>query len=235
MCGDVRNADSFPMAYLSWPDPPAQAEVTLLARLGAGEGNRILADAMARQARHPSFRDALQEPSAQLGRMHPGQGDASTLYSFGVGANGHPFHAHAGRRVFVAVSGGAGALLQFAAVGSAAMRADPARFVEALKAVEVPPDSLFCVRFGGGVWHRFVPARAGSDSPALFALSSHPDELEGALDAQQRQRVLADAADIPTLTTLLPANVADWLKARPEVLADVPPLRLALPAMQVAA
>jgi len=33
---------------------------------------------------------------------------------------------------------------------------------------------LFSVRFGGGTWHRFLPAKPGY--PALFALSCHTDE-----------------------------------------------------------
>ena len=45
----------------------------------------------------------------------------------------------------------------------------PAAFARALRRVQIPPDCLFTVRFGGGTWHQFVPRHPGH--PALFALS----------------------------------------------------------------
>src|SRR6185437_7509689 len=88
-------------------------EVTLIAQLGPGAGDGLFATACARQQAHASFVDALDEPSARLGEMNLAKGDATSLYSFAVGAKGHPFHRHAGHRLFTAVSGSGGAQLRF--------------------------------------------------------------------------------------------------------------------------
>lgn len=205
MVAITREVRSFPCIHLPSASGGAPVEVSLIAQLGIGAGDRLVADAGRRQATHPQFVDALDEPSTRLGGMHPAQGDASSLYSFAVGAGGHPFHRHATPRTFTAIAGSGGAELRFSTVSEADLERDPPAFFAALRVVMVPPDCLFTVRFGGGTWHQFVPRRGGH--PALFALSCHTNELGGSLDAGQRALVDANAATIALLTEVLPARV----------------------------
>lgn len=194
---------TFPSVRLESADAPP-IDVVLIAQLGIGAGDALIEDIRPRQAAHPAFVDALDEPSARLGGMHLEHGDRASLYSFAVGAGGHPFHRHAGHRVFTAVSGSGGARLRF----STASTPDGDTFIDTLRQVEVPPDCLFTVRFGGGTWHQFLPKRADAAHPTLVALSCHTDELGGALPPALRAQVAANAADIPSLTEVLPDAVA---------------------------
>ena len=186
-------------------------EVSLISQMGIGSGDALIAGAMARQRGHDAYIDALEEPSARLGGVDLGRGDATSLYSFAVGAGGHPFHRHAGHRVFTAVSGSAGAQLRFSTASPAQIEADAGHFVRALQHVNIPPDSLFVVRFGGETWHQFVPLHRNTSHPALFALSCHTDELGGALPDEVRARVAANEADIPSLTEVLPLELRELL------------------------
>jgi len=207
----TRELPSFPSVSIPSRGGGLPVEVSLISQLGIGAGDAMIAGAMARQRGHEAFVDELDEPSARLGGMHLPRGDATSLYSFAVGAGGHPFHRHAGHRVFTAVSGSGGARLRFSTASAAQLRADPAGFVRALQQVDIPPDSLFTVRFGGETWHQFVPLRPDSDHPALFALSCHTNELGGELPEELRARVAANEADIPSLTQVLPAPLLDLL------------------------
>ncbi|WP_159678986.1 DUF2867 domain-containing protein [Luteimonas sp. 9C] len=206
-------AATFPAAHVPSRGGGLPVEVTLIARFAPGQGDAVIGDALRRQRAHPAFVDALDEPSTRIGVMDLARGDPSSLYTFGVGAKGHPFHRHAGNRMFTAVSGSAGAHLRFSTASQAQIDADPGAFVDALHVVEVPADCLFSVRFGGGTWHQFMPAQPGSVHPALFAVSCHPDETAGGLDAATQARVLDNAADIPALTDVLPAAVQALLDA----------------------
>lgn len=210
MASSTRAVDSFPSVSLPSAAGGAPVEVALIAQLGIGSGDRLIADAGARQASHAEFIDALDEPSARLGAMHLMHGDASSLYSFVVGAGGHPFHRHATPRVFTAISGSGGAELRFSTVADDALARDASAFVDALRIVTVPPDCLFTVRFGSGTWHQFVPCKPGH--PALFALSCHTNELGTGLDPGQHAQVLANAATIPALTDVLPEPTRQLLE-----------------------
>ncbi|MCC7634615.1 DUF2867 domain-containing protein [Stenotrophomonas rhizophila] len=202
MLDTTRVSRSFPSISLPSFGGGSPVEVTLIAQLGIGAGDLLLRDAGLRQAAHPRYIDALDEPSARLGGMHLAQEDASSLYSFSVGRQGHPFHRHAGVRMFTAIAGSGGAQLRFSTASDAQLQRDPAAFVQALRCVDIPPDSLFTVRFGSATWHQFVSRHPRH--PALFALSCHADERAGTLTDAQRACVLADAADIPCLTETLP-------------------------------
>lgn len=203
----IRASSTFPSVRLPSHCGGLPVEVTLIAQFAPGQGDVAIGDALRRQRAHPAFVDALDEPSTRLGAMDLARGDPSSLYTFGVGANGHPFHRHAGNRMFTAVSGSAGAHLRFSTASQAQIDADPRAFVDALHVVEVPPDCLFSVRFGGGTWHQFIAARPGGPHPTLFALSCHPDETAGGLDAATQARVLGNTANIPALTEVLPPAV----------------------------
>jgi len=206
-----RAVASFPSVTIASVCGGAPVEVALIAQLGVGAGDRMIEDAGGRQAAHANYVDALDEPSTRLSGMRLQHGDASSLYSFTVAAGGHPFHRHATPRTFTAISGSGGARLRFSTAGDAALARDPAAFLAALRCVDIPPDSLFVVRFGGGTWHQFAPLRAGHS--ALFALSIHTNELDGPLSAAQRHQVEANAASIPALTELLPERVARHIEA----------------------
>lgn len=209
MLDTTRVSRSFPSVSLPSCGEGSPVEVALIAQLGIGAGDQLVRDAGIRQAAHPRFVDALDEPSARLGGMHLAHDDASSLYSFSVGQHGHPFHRHAGPRMFTAIAGSGGAQLRFSTASDAQLQEDPAAFLHALRCVDIPPDCLFTVRFGSGTWHQFVSRHPGH--PALFALSCHANERSGALTGAQRARVDAGAADIPTLTETLPPAVQQVL------------------------
>ncbi|WP_341867573.1 DUF2867 domain-containing protein [Marilutibacter alkalisoli] len=188
----------------------------------------MFADASARQRRHDTFVDALDEPSAKLAGTDLGKGDATSLYSFAVDGKGHPFHRHAGHRIFTAIAGSGGARLRFSTIDDRDLHSDPSNFARTLRQVDIPPDAMFTVRFGGGTWHQFAPLRENGLHPTLFALSCHTDELGGIDDPIVRERVIAGGADIPCLTELLPDRVADHLAAHPPQAGTIPTVRLSL-------
>ncbi|HEU0154138.1 MAG TPA: DUF2867 domain-containing protein [Arenimonas sp.] len=207
----LQQVSSFPSVRLASCSGGLPVEVSLIAQLGVGGGDALVASANTRQRGHAAYIDALDEPSARIGAMDLEKGDATALYTFSVGAGGHPFHRHAGHRVFTAISGSGGAALRFSTASDDAIAADPRAFVRALRTVHIPPDCLFTVRFGGGTWHQFLPRRQDAGHPALFALSCHTNELGGDLPEAVRARVRDNTADIPSLTETLPAEVAALL------------------------
>jgi hypothetical protein len=225
-----RATPTFPFVSLPARVGGLPVEVCLVASLGPGAGNRLFHGVLARQRAHGEFADELDEPSAKLGGTNFQLGDATALFSFGVGHKGHPFHRHRGHRVFTAVSGSSGAQLRFSTATPAEIEQDPRSFIRELRLVTVPPDCLFTVRFGGDTWHQFMPADEKSTHPAFFALSCHTNELGGDLSPEQRQQVLANKADIPSLTELLPESVLSLLGDTPLALWGVPSTSLALDA-----
>ena len=183
-------------------------EVSLIAQLGHGAGNHLFASVASRQRHHAAFIDEMEEPSARLGATDFAKGDATALYSFVVGPKGHPFHRHAGHRIFTAISGSGGAQLRFSTATPEEIAQEPESFLRALRFINIPPDCLFAVRFGGETWHQFYPLSRNTLHPVFFALSCHTNELGGDLPTDVRARVLADEADIPSLTELLPPEVS---------------------------
>lgn len=204
---------AFPAIELPGAPGGAPVEITLIAQLDPGAGDALHAEAGARQRAHEHFVDALHEPSTRIGDMHLQHGDASSLYTFAVGPQGHPFHRHAGNRSFTAVSGSGGAQLRFCGATPEQIRSDAHSFVRQLRFVDIPPDCLFSVRFGGNTWHQFVPGRRNGRHPALFALSCHTDELGGELVPALRERIVRGEASIPALTELLPDAAEALLQA----------------------
>ena len=209
----IKLVETFPSVRLFAEAGTLPVEVTLIAQLGHGAGDHLFANVVSRQRRHLTYVDELDEPSAKLAGTDFAKGDSTALYSFAVGPRGHPFHRHAGHRIFTAISGSGGAQLRFSNTTPEQIAADPRNFVRALRYVNIPPDCLFTVRFGDGVWHQFAPLRRRSLHPVFFALSCHTNELGGDLPEAVREQVLAGAADIPTLTELLPPEVAALLEA----------------------
>jgi Protein of unknown function (DUF2867) len=222
--------NTFPSTKLESKSGGLPVEVSLIAQLGIGSGNHLYESVLARQKAHGEFVDALDEPSAKLAGTNFESGDATSLYSFAVGAKGHPFHRHAGHRVFTAVSGSGGAQLRFSSASPAQIESDPQNFFKALQYVNIPPDCLFTVRFGGDTWHQFSPALPNSIHPAFFALSCHTNELGGDLSDSLRKKVIANEADIPSLTELLPLSVTHLLQQNAFDAANIPTTSLSLDA-----
>jgi hypothetical protein len=228
MLAVARSTLSFPTARIASRSGGLPVEVTLIAQLGHGAGDRVCRDAEARQRGHGSFADALDEPAATLAATDIRSGETTALHSFAVGSKGHPFHRHAGHRVFTAVSGSGGTQLRFSTASDASLRAAPRAFAESLNYVDIPPDCLFTVRFGGGTWHQFAPLLPAASHPTLFALSCHTNELGGIADPALLEQVGAGGASIHDLTELLPPAVSDYLHSHPLRHADVPTLALSL-------
>ena len=221
---------TFPSANLPSESGGLGVEVCLIAQIGHGAGSHLFASVAARQRQHAAFVDELDEPSAKLGGTDFSKGDATALYSFGVGPQGHPFHRHAGHRVFTAISGSGGAQLRFSSVSDAQLQDDPRHFIDALRMVNIPPDCLFTVRFGGETWHQFAPLFANSRHPVFFAISCHTNELGGTLSEALRTQVLANEATIPALTELLPDAVLALLQAKDFQMTSLPTTTLSLDA-----
>jgi len=203
---------TFPSARLPSHSGGLPVEVSVIAQLIHGSGDQLFTSATLRQKVHKEFVDELDEPSTKLGGADFSKGDATSLYTFAVGAKGHPFHSHAGHRVFTAISGSGGAQLRFSTASLQQIQDDPENFVRALHYINIPPDCLFTVRFGGGTWHQFAPLKKNSLHPAFFAISCHTNELGGELPDSIKEKVLSNKATIPALTELLPKNVVDFLQ-----------------------
>lgn len=105
--------DTFPTVKIPNSKTGLPVEASLIAQLGHGAGNHLISHVISRQKNHSEFIDELDEPSAKLAGTNFSLGDTTSLYSFVVGPKGHPFHRHAGHRIFTAVSGSGGAQLRF--------------------------------------------------------------------------------------------------------------------------
>jgi hypothetical protein len=223
----VQTTASFPAARLVTAGQPI--EVTLVAQLQPGAGDHLYAGVQRRQTGHATFEDRLEEPAARIGDVHAAHGDPSALHSFVVGPQGHPFHRHASPRQFTAIAGSGGARLYFSEASEEELRTNPALFWHRLRVVEVPPDGLFTVRFGVGIWHRFTPQVPALGHPAFFALSCHPNEWGGTLPFGPCHQGVEQPSTVASLTELLPA-AAMTHPAAEACLRQAPTMRLSLDA-----
>jgi hypothetical protein len=203
---------TFPFVSIPTKDGKSPIEVCLIACLTPGSGNKLFYEVLARQKSHDKYIDELDEPSAKIGSTDFKRGDSTALYTFGVGYKGHPFHRHAGHRIFSAISGSGGAQLRFSTSTLEEITQDPLNFIKALHLINIPPDCLFTVRFGGENWHQFMPLISKPNHPAFFALSCHTNELGGNLSEELYRKVKNNDADIPSLTELLPESITELLK-----------------------
>ncbi|MBL4805077.1 MAG: DUF2867 domain-containing protein [Alphaproteobacteria bacterium] len=221
--------NTFPSIHIP-NDHGAPIDISVIAQLGHGAGNHLFANVTSHQKHHDNFVDELDEPSAKLSDINLELGDPASLYSFAVGPKGHPFHRHAGNRIFIAVSGSGGAQLRFSTATAEQIQEDPNNFIKALHFINIPPDNLFTVRFGGEVWHQFYPLSKNTLHPVFFALSCHTNELGGNLTDELKDKVIAKNADIPSLTELLPKTVTDILNSKEFQNETVPTTTLAMDA-----
>ncbi len=226
----TRITETFPSVHIPNNAGGVPVEVTLIAQLGHGAGNHLFAHVASRQKGHAEFIDELDEPSVKIGGTNFPLGDTTSLYSFVVGPRGHPFHKHAGHRIFTAVSGSGGSQLRFSTVTSEEMQKDPHKFIEHMHFINIPPDCLFTVRFGGETWHQFWPLSKNSLHPVFFALSCHTDELGGNLSDELKKKIIANEANIPAFTEVLPPEVAKLINARSFQQEMVPTTTLSLDA-----
>lgn len=222
--------DTFPSVVIPNAKNKLPVEVSLIAQLGHGAGSHLFHSIAARQKTHAQYIDALEEPSAKLGGTNYDLGDTTALYSFVVGPQGHPFHRHAGHRIFTAVSGSGGAQLRFSMATAEELEVDPRKFLEALHFINIPPDCMFSVRFGGETWHQFWPLSKNSLHPVFFALSSHTNELGGNLSDDLKARIKANTATIPTLTEVLPDDISQLVHSRSFLQEVIPTTTLSLDA-----
>lgn len=79
---------------------------------------------------------------------------------------------------------------------------------EKMFVIEIPPDSMFMLRFSGTVYHQFCPKTPGKD--AFFAISVHTNEA-GGLDGDLLEIVKAGNGSIPLLTEPISDEVATLL------------------------
>lgn len=200
---------SFPSACILDQAGTNLIEVHLIADVGRGRGNAVVQQASQLQRNHRRFVDDLDEPSTCIGELRQNDVDHSSLYTFVVESEGHPFHRHASARIFTAVSGADGTQLRFSSASLEGDRASLNMFFENAHCIDIPANCLFTVRFAGGVWHQFVPAKVGATSPALFAVSCHPDDLQGIHNQYVRSQILEGKASIPLLTEVLPVELAN--------------------------
>jgi hypothetical protein len=216
----IARVASFPTALVPGTDNSLPVEVTLITQLGHGAGDELYAKTLRQQQHHAAFVDEMSEPSARLASPDFSRGEQSALFSFSVGPDGHPFHRHAGHRIFTAIAGSAGAHLRFSTCSDEEIRSNPAAFFLGLHQIELPPDCLFVVRFGGSTWHQFVSPSPGLH-PVLFALSCHTNEAGGLEEGTTLNTVLEGKATIADLTELLPPSVQSLIGSP----LDVPAVR----------
>lgn len=209
----TRIIETFPSVRISCGSEKLPVEVSLIAQLGHGAGNHLYESIASRQKSHLDFVDELDEPSAKLAGTNYLLGDTTSLYSFVVGPKGHPFHKHAGHRIFTAISGSGGAQLRFSTATSEEIEENPHKFIEMLHFINIPPDCLFTVRFGGDTWHQFWPLSKNTLHPVFFALSCHTDELGGNLSEEMKSKIIANEANIPALTELLPPDISELIQS----------------------
>eukprot|EP01119_Soliformovum_irregulare_P000598 TRINITY_DN10421_c0_g1_i1.p1 TRINITY_DN10421_c0_g1~~TRINITY_DN10421_c0_g1_i1.p1 ORF type:complete len:546 (+),score=64.94 TRINITY_DN10421_c0_g1_i1:43-1680(+) len=195
-------------------------EVVLIGQIGHGGGSALVDQVKRRQQRHPKYVDALDEPSAQIANTTLQSDDErrsgvrsvedkTAVYTFSVDKS-HPFHRHAGHRVFTACTGSSGAYLRFSTSTLEEIEQDPDIFLQKLSQVHIPGDCLFTIRFDGTVWHQFSAVK--DSNPAFFAISVHTDETGGQLSADLVKQIRSNQASIPALTQVLPQQVEKRIK-----------------------
>ncbi|BCE03619.1 DUF2867 domain-containing protein [Marinicellulosiphila megalodicopiae] len=210
----TRVIDTFPSVHIPSDSKMLPIEVSLIAQLGHGAGNHLYESIASRQKCHSDFVDELEEPSAKLAGTNYLLGDTTSLYSFIVGPTGHPFHKHAGHRIFTAVSGSGGAQLRFSTATPEEIENKPHTFIDKLHFINIPPDCMFTVRFGGDTWHQFWPLSKNPIHPVFFALSCHTDELGGNLSEEMKRKIIDNEADIPSLTEILPSELSEYIHSK---------------------
>jgi len=183
-------------------------EVAIIGSFSPGEGERFYRSSTTLQKAHMTFVDEFNEASAKICNADFSRADPTTVYTFSVSTQDLVFHRHEGHRAITGITGAAGAVLKFSGATPEEAATNPEIFVDKMFMIEVPPDSLFILRFHGTVYHQF-----GSRDPArdaFFAISVHTNEA-GGLDGDLLEIVKAGNASIPLLTEPITEHVAELL------------------------
>eukprot|EP01087_Luapelamoeba_hula_P018936 TRINITY_DN618_c0_g1_i1.p1 TRINITY_DN618_c0_g1~~TRINITY_DN618_c0_g1_i1.p1 ORF type:complete len:457 (+),score=93.16 TRINITY_DN618_c0_g1_i1:94-1371(+) len=183
-------------------------EVAVIGSFSPGEGERFYRSSTQLQKAHQTFVDEYNEASAKICNADFDRSDPTTVYTFSVGTEDLVFHRHEGHRAITGVTGAAGACLKFSAATANEAATSPEIFVDKMFMIEVPPDSLFILRFHGTTYHQF--GSRDPSKPAFFAISVHTNEA-GGLDGDLLEIVKAGNASIPLLTEPITDNVAELL------------------------
>jgi len=176
-------------------------EVSVIGSFARGEGDLYMRRALELQAAHATFVDEYNELSSKIANTDFANGDLTTVYAFSVGDKDLVFHRHEGHRAISGVTTSTGAIMRFSGATPEECEKDPNIFIDKMFFIELPPDSLFTLRFHGTVYHQFGPLVPGRDS--FFAVSVHTNEI-GGLSGELLEKVKAGGASIPLLTE--PAN-----------------------------
>jgi len=183
-------------------------EVAVIGSFSPGEGERFYRTSTNLQRAHMTFVDEYNEASAKICNADFSRADPTTVYTFSVGNQDLVFHRHEGHRAITGITGAAGACLKFSGATPEEAATGPEIFVDKMFMIEVPPDSLFILRFHGTVYHQFGSRDPSKD--AFFAISVHTNEA-GGLDGELLEIVKAGNASIPLLTEPITENVAELL------------------------
>jgi len=176
-------------------------EVAIIGSFPPGEGETYVHSALELQKGHATYVDEYNEESAKICNTDYPRGDTTTMYTFSVAGKDLVFHRHEGHRALSGITGGHGGIMRFSGASPEECAKDPKIFVEKMFFIELPPDSLFTLRFHGTVYHQFGPMVPGRNT--FFAVSVHTNEV-GGLTGELLEKVKAGGASIPLLTE--PAN-----------------------------
>lgn len=183
-------------------------EVAVIGSFSPGEGERFYRSSTALQKAHMTYVDEFNEASAKICNADFARNDPTTVYTFSVATCDLVFHRHEGHRAITGITGAGGAYLRFSGATPEEAATNPEIFVDKMFMIEVPPDSLFILRFHGTVYHQFGTRDPAKD--AFFAISVHTNEA-GGLDGELLEIVKAGNASIPLLTEPITESVAELL------------------------
>jgi len=172
-------------------------EVAIIGSFTPGEGETYMHSSLELQEGHATYVDEYNETSAKIANMDWGKQDTTTVYTFAVGGKDLVFHRHEGHRVISGITGSHGAVLRFSGASPEECLQDPKVFVDKMFFIELPPDSLFNLRFNGTVYHQFGPTVYGRNS--FHSISVHTNEVAG-LSGELLEKVKAGGGSIPLLT-----------------------------------
>jgi len=150
-------------------------EVSVIGSFAPGEGEAYMRRALELQEQHATYVDEYNEASAKIANTDFARGDTTTVYTFSVGGKDLVFHRHEGHRAISGVTSSHGAIMRFSGASPEECQQDPNIFVDKMFFIELPPDSLFTLRFHGTVYHQFGPLVPGKNS--FFAVSVHTNEV----------------------------------------------------------
>lgn len=184
-------------------------EIFIYSFMPPGSADAEIAYSHQMQLQHPTYTNIFFEASAKVFNTAFNAGENTAVYTFLVGDEDLEFHRHEGHRIIIGMTGSAGAVFRFSDALPEEELSDPIEFAERMHVILMPPDSRFVLRFSGKVYHQFGPL--SPSSPAVWAISVHPDEA-GGLEGELLKRILNDEASIPILTEPLSQGTQEAIR-----------------------